>query len=435
MSEAEGGVSVSYIFRTIMSQKWIALIIAAVITVVGTVGLYFWGKRSEVYTASFVLQLPDSGEVTTTSYTYPDGESFYFTDLISSENLKAVASRDEFKGIDVNKIVKEGDISISREIDRVDDSKEGVYDLNYTIKVKAKYFKSENVARAFIEALTVFPQEHISAMSIDYDDSLTSSRSKLTYEEQLSALKSQTLYIQSKYAELIESHGGEFVVEDGKTLASYKKVIDDYIKTDLFSSLTALANKNGYVKSREAQYKYESKLTEVEEQLNLAVSTRNELREFAKEGSVIYDEIITISREIATLTQQQEYLKKYIESCEGQVEPPEDYTDEVERVESSVTGFTEGLKSVAPQVYGRVTKVIYLSPAIVVVEGGRGIVMSLALSLFAGIVLALVIAFIVGYCRQRVKPASVKAAPPAEETVASDEAAATAEKPDKKDKK
>ena len=215
----EGGITVGFIFRTIFSQKWLALILAAVITIAGTLGLYFLGKRSETYSVSFVLQLPDAGDATSTSYTYPDGESFYYKDLVSLDTLKVISSREGLKRIDVEKMVGEGDISIVRTVDRIDEqSKDGVYDLKYTIKVKTKYFKNDDEARLFIEAIASYPREHISEMNIDYDKSLTASKSKTTYEEQLNSLKDQTVYIQSKYAALIKSYGEEFVVESGKTL-------------------------------------------------------------------------------------------------------------------------------------------------------------------------------------------------------------------------
>ena len=71
--ENEGGITIGQIFRTIFSQKWLALIIAAVITLAGTLGLYFLGKNDETYSVSFVLQLPNTGEATSSAYTYPDG--------------------------------------------------------------------------------------------------------------------------------------------------------------------------------------------------------------------------------------------------------------------------------------------------------------------------------------------------------------------------
>lgn len=402
----EGGVTIGEIFRTIFSQKWLALIIVAAITVVGTLGLYFTNKLSEVYSVSFVLQLPNTGEATSTSYTYPDGDSFYFTDLISSENLKAVASREGFSDINIDKMVKKGDISIVRTIDKLDEeSTEGVYDLNYTIKVKSKYFSDEDQARDFVEAITAFPREHVISMSIDYDYSLTSSKASITYEEQLADLKDQALYIQDKYEELVKSYGDEFVVQTGRTLASYMKEVDAYIEKDLFAALQARADKNGYIKSANAKYQYESQLQAIQHELELAENTRDELLKYADKGSVIYDEIITISKEIAELKQKEKFLNNYINALKNATQsyedPIEDFIRELGELEATVTKFTEEIKPIASFIYGRVTKINYFSTKVVEVENTRGIVFSAAISLIVGIVVAAIVAYIVGRNKQK----------------------------------
>ena len=49
--EEEKGISLADMFRMIFSQKWLALIIAAVITVVGVLGFtYVYNPRASVYT-------------------------------------------------------------------------------------------------------------------------------------------------------------------------------------------------------------------------------------------------------------------------------------------------------------------------------------------------------------------------------------------------
>lgn len=402
----EGGITVGQVFRTIFSQKWLALIIAAAITVIGTLGLYFIGKGKEFYSVSFVLQLPNTGDASSTSYTYPDGESFYYTDLISAENLKVVASKEGLKSIDVDEMVKDGDISIVRTVDRVDDeSQDGVYDLNYTIKVKAKYFEDEDMAREFIEALTAFPRKHISSMNIDYDQSLTTSKSAITYDEQLNLLKNQTAYIQAKYNELIGAHGGEFVVDSGKTLAQCRDEIDAYLVQDLFTALSRCAEENGFVKANtEAKLKYESDKYAKELALERAESALRKLTDLLKDGtgSIIHDEIIALSKEIALLKQEIEILQRYIDSFEvtGRIAPA-DFEADVAKVETTVTAFTNGIKPVASYVYGRVTKINYLNTKIVELEGGHGIVMSAVISLIVGLIIAAIVAYIVGWNKQR----------------------------------
>ena len=432
----EGGITIGQIFRTIFSQKWLALIIAAVITIAGTLGLYFFGKSIEVYSVSFVLQLPNTGDASSTSYTYPDGESFYFTDLISAENLKKVASRDGFKSIDVEKMVKKGDISILRSVDRVDDdAKDGVYDLNYTIKVKAKYFEDDDMARDFIEALAMFPREHISSMDIDYDQSLTTSKSAITYSEQLSLLKEQTVYIQSKYSSLINAHGREFVVSGGKTLAQYKDEIDAYIAKDLFSALSRRAEEKGYVKSNnDAKLKYESDLYTKTLALQRAKRALEELKELqTSTGSIVHDEIIALSKEIASLEQEMDILKRYIDSFDKTDNiAPAEFEAEIAKVEAAVTAFTVGIKPVASDVYGRVTKINYLSSKVIKVEGGTGLIMSAAISLVAGIVVAAIAAYIAGW--YKLKKTSVQSAGVPGYGEAQLQAAATADEETKEDK-
>ena len=57
----EGGISIGDIFRTILSCKWLALVIAAVITIGGAVGLYFYGASKQEYAVTFVMYMPGSG--------------------------------------------------------------------------------------------------------------------------------------------------------------------------------------------------------------------------------------------------------------------------------------------------------------------------------------------------------------------------------------
>ncbi len=415
IENGEGGITLGYIFRTIFSQKWLALIIAAVITVAGALGLYFMGKSGTVYSVSFVLQLPKTGEASTTSYTYPDGESFYFTDLISYENLMQVASRKDFEGIDVETMVKSNDISIIRSVDKLDeDSKDG-YDLNYTVKVKAKYFENEDKARSFIEAITAFPREYISQMNINYDQSLTSSKSAVTYDEQLTLLKNQAQYIQSKYGALIGAYGNEFVVGDGRTLGQCKNEVDAYVAKDLFGSLITRAKENSYIKSgTEEKIRYESELYSRKLALERAEETLKKLIEFQTNtgSTIIYDEIISLNREIATLNQEMEIIRGYLAaySDESKIAPAE-FEAEIAKVEATVAKFTEDIKPISSYVYGRVTKINFLNSRVVEVEGGRGIIMSGIIALIAGVVIAAVVAYIVGWSKQK-KSAAVKETAP-----------------------
>lgn len=419
----EGGVTLGYIFRTIFSQKWLALIIAAVITIAGTLGLHFIGKRNEVYSVSFVLQLPNTSgtNTTTTSYTYPDGTSFYFTDLISAKNLKEVASRDDFKGVEVDKMVKAGDISITREVDSVvDNSQNGEYDLNYTIKVKAKYFDDEDVARDFIDALISIPRQHILSMNIDYDQSLTASKLTVTYEEQLTLLKNQAVYIQSKYDELIEAYGKEVVVKDGKTLSYYQTqllpLIGSSDKDD--GNIDILKNKaivNSYLMYDEngqpleaALSKYESEKIKKEREKTIMENALQVALSKFEDTSVILDtnEIFKYTEQIAQLTQEITEIDAFL----SKKVVDKNFEKEVSAVESEVERLTKEFGEIASNVYTTKTTVNYLNASVIEVEGGRGLLMSVGLSLVAGILLAAIVAYIVGWSKQKKAGATQSAA-------------------------
>ncbi|MCM1218033.1 MAG: hypothetical protein NC548_26400, partial [Lachnospiraceae bacterium] len=144
--------------------------------------------------------------------------------------------------------------------------------------------------------------------------------------------------------------------------------------------------------------KYEKELA-----LERAKNTLTGLSDFKPaDGSLIYDEIVALNREIATLEQDIKILQSYIDAHENanKIKPAE-FEAEIAKVEASVSKFTEDIKPVASYVYSRVTKINYLSTKVVEVEGGRGLLMSLVISLIVGLVVACVVAYIVGWAMQK----------------------------------
>lgn len=409
----ERGLSFGDICRIMFSQKWLALAIVIIVTVAASLGMYYRNKSGEVYSSTFLLQLPNTIS-TSTVYTYPDGDSFYFTDLTTLDNLKDAASLAGLNGLDVDKMVKRGDISIVRTINKIDETSiEGnihsIYEFSYTIEIKAKYFKSESEASSFVKAIVSLPVKHIGSMELDYDKSLTSSKSATTYVEQLNLLEEQILFVRSEYANLANEFGDSFILENGKSLAGYIAELDAYLENDIFSALKARANDGGYIKNKELAYQYENELLAVEHKLELAEATRDELLQFAKEGVVFSDELVNISREIANLMQQKRFLEdNYIESLKNDKSTPKDFTDELQAVENAVTKFTEDLEPVESYIYGKVTKVDYLSSKVVEIKGGSSIIKTALICFVVAIVAAAVIAFIVGYAVKQSKDRRLK---------------------------
>lgn len=408
----EGGISLGDIFRTMFSQKWLLLILAVIIAAVSTVGVYMFGKLRSDYSVSFVLQLPSTSNTTSTTYYYPDGESFYFTDIISSDRL-AAAIQENNLNIDANEIIAENAISITRNVDRLDtQSKEGVYDLNYVVKVKTKFFASEDDAKAFIRSLVSFPQKYIATMDINYDKSLTTSKDAVSYPEQLSLLQDQMVYLQGVYNTLIASHGGEFTLKDGKTLTQCKDEIDAYLSKGMFDALSNRAQQNGYIKNNtDEKIKFESDLYYYEKKLEVVTNTLEEFKKSISGStqSIVYDKIVELNKEIAQLNQNIEITQRYLASYNNAtITAPADYVNEVAKVESVVVKHTDAIKPVASYVYEKVTKVNYLSTKIIEVEGGFSLVMSGAAGVAAGLLVGCIVAYIVGRVKESKLEVSVE---------------------------
>lgn len=406
----ESGISIGDIFRTIFSQKWLALIIAVIITIVGTVGLYLIGKSDMEYSISFVLQLPDT-EDSPSTYLYPDGKKFSYTDYISLEMLETVKASDSgYANIDVEKIVQDGDITIVRTLTEIaEGTKE--YDSSYKLNIKAKYFKDRDVVRNFMVALAENPVAYIAEMNVNYDYNIISSQNALTYELQLNELEGQVTALQNLYSSFIDSYGSNYVVEINGTstsLAQLKfKSVDEYLNKGLFGALRREAYDNGYVKSttdtRERD-KYESDKKALEEKLLVANNTLTELKALqASVGSVVIyaDSIRAQIIEVEQLKLElEQHVQKYLDNYDkGEVNTT--FKAKVKAVENEVRQMTEEIKPVASYVYKNVSKVNVPTAAKITVEGGRSLILSGAISLVVGIVLAAIVAYIVGWSRQK----------------------------------
>ncbi len=401
----EGGISIGDIFRTILSCKWLALVIAAVITVGGAVGLYFYGASKQEYSVTFVMYMPGSGN-SPVSYTYPDGTRFHFTDLVSVENLQRVKENsakkeiDEFADVNVDAMVRNGDISIIRELLETAQGS-GAFEANYTIKVNSSYFKNREVAKNFIRELVNLPAEHLANMEITYDAYLSSAEEALTYNDRITFLRNQAVYLRNNYDSFITTYTGSFVIKGGKMLTAYRSALDVYISNGEFERLKNEAIKNGYIRSLEDLAEYESKKFEKERQLVMEQAALDNLLSLTPESqsSVIVDadKIISQTKVVKQLEQDIEDLKNYISSKNVNAE----FENSVKALEAKVEGFTDEFKSVAAFIYDTVNTVNYSNADIVVAVGGFGILKSVLISLVAGVVIALIAAYIAGYVKQK----------------------------------
>lgn len=410
--EEEGGVTLGYIFRTIFSQKWIALIVAAVITLAGTLGLYFLGKRSEVYSVAFVSNLPGS-QNSASYFEFPDGQSQHYTEMVSLENLEKVkASSDAFSSIDIKKMYEQGDIAVKCEIAEIaEEAKE--YTATYYLTAQSKYFKSSAVARDFLSAVSNYSNSYLKDMSIDYTTALDASRETIMYDKQLDTLQEQINFINNEYADLIKAYGGNFVVKDGRTLNYYKSQLQAYVDLGEISRLKTEALEKGYLKideetggiNKKAIAKYEAEKYNKERDREIVQNSLDIALENLKgandttSGIVMIDAqaVIALTNDIARLDRELAEINRFI--TEGKTDA--DFDRQVNEVYNRVKDFTTEFAGISSTVYTTRNTVNYLNTNVITVEGGRGILMSLIISLVVGLVLAAIVAYIVGWSRQK----------------------------------
>lgn len=419
--EEEGGITLGYIFRTIFSQKWLALIIAAVIALAGTLGLYFLGKQSEDYKVAFVTNLP--GSQNSSYFEFPDGQTQHFTKMVSFDNLEKVKESSEaFSDIDIKKMYENGDISVKCEITEVvEDSKE--YTTTYYLTAKSKYFKSETVARDFLSAVSDYPNTYLRNMKIDYTTALDASLETVMYDKQLDALQEQINFMNSEYADLINSYGGNFVVKDGRTLNYFKSRLQAFVDLGEISRLKTKALEEGYIKideetggiNQKAIAKYEAERYNKErerdianESLTLALNKLTGKTEGDEEsgesgtivnGVVMIDAqaVISLTNEIARLNKELSEIDRFIN--QGKINAG--FDAQVTEVYNRVKDFTTEFAGISSTVYTTRSTVNYLNTNVIKAEGGRGVLMSLIISVVVGIIVAAVAAYIVGWCKQR----------------------------------
>ena len=128
--ENDEGLSLSELFHIIFNRKWLLLIITAVITLIGTLGIVLIiNNKKETYTADFTISFPTNNNV------YPDGTRFNYLDMISYDNLKEVKdSNATFKNINIQDMYEKNHITIATTSNNTDETNK------YSISVKGKYF-------------------------------------------------------------------------------------------------------------------------------------------------------------------------------------------------------------------------------------------------------------------------------------------------------
>ncbi len=395
MQEETKGITIGDIFKTIAVKKWITLIIAAVIAVGVILSIQLGYNRTQArYVTEFAIVLPD-GYTGTSVYTYPDGTTFHYTDIISRKNLLAVknSNEEEFKSIDIDRIVEDGDMNIERIVEAVSETSQTT-EVYYRLSVSTKYFHDYGKARAFLSKLVNYPIEYLSTMKIDSDVFLTLSKEAEDYESQIELLISQLEYIKAQYENIIKINGGNFVV-DGKTLSAYNNEVVAYYNINRLNALLADVRDKGILKNEQSRSNYVIKKVDVNRQFDIANETLTNLQTYIGQGIVDAATIKAQSDLVANLNQRMQDIDRFIISTT--VDEEGNYEKEyINPQYDKIQHFTDTYERVVVVAYEKASTISFKIAKVLTTEGGMGVTTSVLLGIVVGVIIALISGYIIG---------------------------------------
>lgn len=395
MDEEKSGVTFSDVCRTIWSQKWLALILLVVITLAGTLGLkygYSSLKSEYVSTFSININLSEDGMLN-----YPDNTRHNYRDLISLDNLNdIIETNEDFASVNVEQMRKRGDITISQN--------RGESGVTYTVRVKSGYFSSLDDASQFIHEIAGTPSREIYKWVNGLaSDTGISFADKLGNEQKLEYLKSQLNEIEARFNNL----GG---ISDAA-----KQKVNNLLLTA--TALTGELHTAYYEPSADALDNYVNLIEGLKSERDLAQSVLDNLKGLnisqpdagASSGdtTIIINgtELVKYAEMVATLNQQINNYQLYIDRNPAGTEESaacKAFTAKLEKLLVDVQSLTANEECN----YYKNTSLVSYEGAPVKEAGAYGFAKSGLISLVAGFIIAVIVAYITGWVINNKKKAN-----------------------------
>lgn len=324
-NQEEQGVTLGQIFSIIIYNK-LRLLITALIcfVIICLVAVLGYNRSANTYTIKYNYYdgFLENG-------VYCDGSNFDLSDIYYY--LEPVqSSSNEYNNINVEKISKNGDISIVKTSETNSDDE--VIDTYYEISVKAKYFDSKQQATSFLTDIIEYGVNY-SISLVDYSDlnsNLSSANEATTYDLEIEYLQKQKELLISAYEKLIETYGDlAYTDESGNKvkLSTRIELINLYFKNDKLSTMQNEVEENGFVKNYSTNQKYysslkydltqekkynELKLNELTKQREELISAGGSLQSL--DLSTYNDQIITFTIRNVDIDKELAIIEKYLEN-------------------------------------------------------------------------------------------------------------------------
>ncbi len=404
--ESKEGTSLGEIFSIIFSQKWLALIICAVITLAGTLGLYLGYNRMQAYyTGTFSYMFNNDEPL---SPVYPDDSPFNYYQVVSRKNLDEVKNSDEaFSSVNTQKMYSNGDISISRSysetgVNLKESTTSNIVDVSYTITVKARYFPNRETAANFIREIAALPARYISALTAKRDVYLSDFADTAFLEDKFSLMSLQSEYLLQELDDLATEMYGHDIGSQAKQLQNKLTI---YVGN--MENLKEEMRKNKYVHDVDAATAYyTTRVDSLTRERDEKKATWDLLVPAGSSGGInVYtDEMLELAVNISELDKQIELYETY----KTPVLAPKEFTDKLDASYAELTQFTKGLEDALDGYYKYLSgRLLVFNGAQAEEHGGMSLVVCIVLSLVIGLVVAAIVAYIVGKRRKNTARAAL----------------------------
>lgn len=398
MEEEKEGISFGEILKRIWSQKWIALIVAAVITVAGTLGLYFgYTKNTQEYVRQFTITFPGSG-----SGTYPDGTPYVYSALITPEKLEEIkAENSTLSYLDVSKMYEKSDIYIDRQIIKIDEqSNEG--DIVFAIHVKTKRMKSVDDARALIDAIAQAPVNYVKNLANDQDIYIANYGKTVYLEDKLDLLESQRSYLHGQISNI-----------NAQTMATSERTriineLDEVSRT--LAAMRGDMNNNHYAHNvDELKITYANMVKNMQRERDIKLQAlKYSYGNFSQGGAGVGSDniqptetMVRLSEEISNLEADIKLYEEYIASAQP---APQTFTDALQAAYDKLVALTAECEKEIAAYYDLTSLVAYNGE--VVTSGGMSVIICLLIGLLAGIIIGCIAAYVVAVKKPKEVPQS-----------------------------
>lgn len=415
--EEENGLSFKDILKVIFKRIWWVLgATAACLLIVVLIAQLWYNKREQYFSVSYEIVYPDSA-----SGKYPDGSDLLAADAISLVTLTAIKdgaysadNKDEFKNINVEKMLDEDEISISEEVAQ---TAGGGIKRTYTLTVSAKYFSNDAQAVAFIRTVAAYPVKRVNSIidTKEYGLYFSVYEAAKSYDAKIEALVSQKNYLESEYTKL-KNYGSTVEVN----LASLHNIFTTEQRQALADSITA----NNYVFDTDG-YKANAETRTVALDKQFADNVKIIEAEESKRGDSNpndvntnpYDQIIAeltrknaeLANEKQTITDTLTAIGKYTQEGTDEYKAKQAFDAQLEKYSTDLSTATAALKTVSKSIYGDNSRVIFASNK-VKRQGGLGTVVSALLGAVVGLLVSAVVVCIIDlpkYKKQKLAGAGV----------------------------